>query len=371
MTRRIAAACLALLLLLACRGWAFEEGCTAFGATQDSVAGGGSLIARNRDKSERGLQVIVRRTAPKGLEYLGITSRGHRTLTAGINERGLIVVNTAASSDNLPRVRPAVSCDFFLRSCSTVAEVLARLGSGHAEGPINFLVGDPDGMAVVEIGRPEFRSVTARGGVLCHTNHYVLEGMAQYNRRDSESSVCRFARIHALLERSGDPLAVTDFMAFSRDHEPAPSASSICRHPYLAPSASQSGTLGSTIFLTRRGQEARIFVALGEPCLSDYVAFDFHDGLPHALTSGRAFLLAEEVSRAYWLINPREDQAVVRSLSRRYLQALVDAERAMAVQPAEYARLSALLDDIRRLINCGRFREALRRFESAGRAAAG
>jgi hypothetical protein len=342
-----------------------DEGCTAFGATGRRVVGGGTLIARNRDKSMRGLQVMVRRRKRGDAEYLGITSKGHRTVTAGVNEHGLVIVNTAASSDDLPRKQPAVSCDFFLRSCATVSDVLALVKVGNSRGPINFLVGDPNRMALIELARGEYRAAGDSEGVLYHTNHYILEGMTRYNRKDSESSGKRLARIGTLLGEPGAVFSPGAFLAFSRDHVPRPSASSICRHPYLVKERSQSGTLASTIFLTREGFAPRIFVTPGEPCISGCIAFDFPAALPHVLTSGQAFVLAEEISRAYWLINPREESSLVRALSQRLLDLLIEGERLMIVNPLRYQLLSARLGEARDLVNRGRFREALLLLEGA------
>ena len=75
------------------------QACTLFAAVGRSVQGGGVLIAKNRDRSPlvNGLKVFVPQA---GYRHLGLVTQAFPTApaVAGINEKGLVVVDTSPSS---------------------------------------------------------------------------------------------------------------------------------------------------------------------------------------------------------------------------------------------------------------------------------
>jgi hypothetical protein len=75
------------------------QACTLFAAMGSSVQGGGTIIAKNRDRCPlaSGLKVFV---PPAGYRYLGLVSLAspNAPAVAGINEKGLVVVDATPSS---------------------------------------------------------------------------------------------------------------------------------------------------------------------------------------------------------------------------------------------------------------------------------
>src|SRR4030042_5718476 len=73
--------------------------CTLFGAIGDSAQGGGVLIGKTRDRAENSEQAFVEVVPKGGYRYRGISMRGVKRVTSGINEKGLVVVSAAASRE--------------------------------------------------------------------------------------------------------------------------------------------------------------------------------------------------------------------------------------------------------------------------------
>jgi len=72
--------------------------CTLFGAIGDGVEGGGVLIGKTRDRP-RSLEQAFTEVLPKsGYGYRGISLKGLRNVTSGMNEKRLVVVSAAASN---------------------------------------------------------------------------------------------------------------------------------------------------------------------------------------------------------------------------------------------------------------------------------
>ena len=82
-----------LILTLSAPG----ETCTLFGAIGNAVEGGGVLIGKTRDRSEPFEQVFIEIQPKEGFRYRGIATQG-RSVSSGINEKGLVVVSASVSN---------------------------------------------------------------------------------------------------------------------------------------------------------------------------------------------------------------------------------------------------------------------------------
>jgi hypothetical protein len=114
--------------------------CTLFGAIGDSIQGGGVLIGKTRDRKENSEQVFAEVVPKEGYPYRGISIRGVKRVTSGINDKGLVVVSaTAAGVEKEDRI---TTVGKILSKASSVDEVMAMVRKGEIQGPIYYLVGD-------------------------------------------------------------------------------------------------------------------------------------------------------------------------------------------------------------------------------------
>lgn len=199
--------------------------CTLWGAAGDAVAGGGTLLAKNRDWRPDHTQSI-RLLAPKnGFRYVGLFADGGAEpgIKAGVNEAGLAVVSAAASS--IPRrIRQSQNeahgvMSQILRQYSSVAQVVEHADSLFKSARASFvMLADRTQLLQVEIGLDgQYSLKTQRNGVLSHTNHYLSPELASCNQLPGESSHVRLARVQQLLAGANTPWQLGDFAAISRD----------------------------------------------------------------------------------------------------------------------------------------------------------
>ena len=91
---------LALLVFLPCL-WTNPEAhaCTLWAAAGSRVKGGGVIIAKNRDMPPDHRQELRLVKPPGGFRYLGLVAvdRDDASVKAGVNEKGLVIVDAAAS----------------------------------------------------------------------------------------------------------------------------------------------------------------------------------------------------------------------------------------------------------------------------------
>jgi isopenicillin-N N-acyltransferase like protein len=207
-----------LLLSLA---WQPAQACTLFAAVGHSVQGGGAIIAKNRDRSPlaSGLRVFVPQA---GYRYLGLVSLDSPAApaVAGINEKGLVVVDASPSS--LPITEEDASAvpltQTLLTRCASVQEVLAQKELFVASYPVFEMVADRHQVAIIEVAPGGQVSIQAiNQGTLCHTNHYLAADLLWANQTPHRSSQVRYKRISRLLDQLKGPFTLADFLVFSQD----------------------------------------------------------------------------------------------------------------------------------------------------------
>lgn len=196
------------------------EACTLFAATGSVVENGGTLIVKNRDWEPDQHQVIKFVTPQSGYSYFGLYAEGPSSgMKAGINDKGLVVVSATAGSipSKERKTMPSkASITRLLKECSSVDEALLR--TDLFLGPKILMLADKKAVATIEIG-PEgkFSIEKKENDYICHTNHYVLEDMLNFNRKIGESSQKRYDRICQLLDNGDLPFSMDEFLAFSND----------------------------------------------------------------------------------------------------------------------------------------------------------
>jgi hypothetical protein len=274
-------------------------------AVAGPAAGGKVLVAKTRDRRVRFPQVLVDGRPAGALRYLGIAGDRDRRVTSGVNERGLVAVNARVSTR---AERDMLALDRVLSSCATIDGAIDWLGRNRRRATWILLLADPGGLAVVESapGRP-LAIERVEAGTLVHTNHYTSRALAALNTRGpGRSSTARLARARELMDFPPASDRTPQFtpgslIAATRDHAGGPSDLSVCRHPER--DARPGGTLSAAVYEVARGAPPRLFVALGQPCVSRFVPLSFDRPIPRALASSTEWRV-NEVRRSGLDITP-------------------------------------------------------------------
>lgn len=197
------------------------QACTLWASNGSAVHGGGSMIVKNRDWVPNQHQFLKLVSSEIGYSYFGLYAEGkYPGIKAGINKNGLVVISATVGSipSGVRRGMPHTSGLLvkLLRECGSVDEVLAR--TDLFLGPEILMLADKHKVATIEIG-PEgkFVATTKENDVTFHTNHYVYEGMEEFNHMVGESSQIRYDRIGQLLSTVAEPCDFHRFISLSDD----------------------------------------------------------------------------------------------------------------------------------------------------------
>ena len=252
--------------LAAALAWVFlaaaqAPACTLWSASGEA-AGGGTILAKNRDftPDSHGRLALVR--PQEGLAYLGFYAlvKERERLVAGVNEAGLTMVGATAGS--LPRAERDVPSRVkslmakILADSKGVDQALAHMDwfAGHA--PVMYMLSDAAKTAWVEVGvdgKVAWRE--AAQGTLTHTNHYVSDELAPINMKAGPSSQARLQRIRELLaDQKG--FTLEDFETFGSDRSDGPD-NSIFR---TGSTPRSSRSMARFLVRTKPGQPPRAWV---------------------------------------------------------------------------------------------------------------
>lgn len=240
------------------------QACTLFAAAGSSVQGGGTIIAKNRDREPRGSALRV--FAPKeGYKFLALAAVDNpkAPAVAGINEKGLVVVDALpscmAEEEEVCGAKPLTQA--LLTQCASVDEVLAQKELLRASYPVFQMVADRQQVAWIEIapGGQVAVKVCDRGA-LRHTNHYLDPRLTWANQKACPSSRIRGRRIAQLLDRQEGPFTFADFLVFSQDRHAGPDHS-LNR---LGRTATETRTLATFVVQLSAGAP-HVFVRISNP----------------------------------------------------------------------------------------------------------
>ncbi len=246
--------------------------CTLYGAIGAAVEGGGVLVGKNRDLAQEEEQVIVREAPRSGPAFVGIASRKSGRITAGVNDKGLVIVNASAGSVE-DRTRKHIRLEKIFSQAGSLEGALRLFRQGGMKSPIHYLLADPRHLALLEVFSPERHEIeVVTDGVLTHTNHYLLPSMGSFNGKIGATSPLRLERIRRLT--SHPPFSPDRFMAFSRDHENGPGGDSICRH-HLPGKKSGRATVSALIVRLDSQKSPEVWVRLGRPCEGTFEKISF------------------------------------------------------------------------------------------------
>jgi isopenicillin-N N-acyltransferase like protein len=213
--------------LLWCLSFHPSEACTLWGAVGDAVAGGGALVAKNRDWVPDHRQELVLLAPPEGYRAVALRAVGNDEpgIKAGVNEKGLVIVSAAAdqfpSADRKKIQQKKELMRHFLTTCASVAELLTQIELMRR--PVFYLAGDRTELAVIEVAPGGRRSITRTvSGTLHHTNHFCGIEPPELKRKPGASSRLRDERIEELLKTPGRPFDLEEFIRFSEDRNAGP-----------------------------------------------------------------------------------------------------------------------------------------------------
>jgi len=182
---------------------------------------------------------------------------------AGINEKGLVVVDASpsclAQEEEVCNAVPLTQ--ELLTRCASVDEVLAQKDLLRASYPVFEMVADSRQVAWIEVAPEGLVSVrVCRQGVLYHTNHYLTPQLSWANQKVYPSSKIRRRRIEHLLEGRPAPLCFADFLDFSQDRHHGPD-NSLNR---FGSTAAETRTLAT--FVVQLGEGApHVFARIANP----------------------------------------------------------------------------------------------------------
>ncbi len=139
----------------------------------------------------------------------------------------MVVVSAAAS--NFKREGPITSVGKILSKASSVDAAIEMVKKGEIQGPISYLVGDRNTIAIVEVIDGKQNAFLARQeGVLSHTNHFILKETMPLNPKVGVSSQTRLNRIEKVL--SGKSIHKGRIHCFYEGPRKRAGNNSICRH---------------------------------------------------------------------------------------------------------------------------------------------
>jgi len=204
--------------------------CTLWGSVGKSSKNKSTIIAKNRDWTSS-LNLIRKIIPSRGFKYFAIfgEKKGKSTgVKAGINEKGLMVISSTASSlpkkeRKYPGKRFSIN-SLLLKSYSSVDEVLKNRQVFSRCRPSFIMVGDKSKIAIVEVaphGKYFIKQINQ--GPVCHTNHYIDNPeFFRFNKKRAKSSRTRLKRITELIGSYKNPLTVEDFKKIGSDKNNGP-----------------------------------------------------------------------------------------------------------------------------------------------------
>lgn len=200
--------------------------CTIWASTGEDVKGGGSLIAKNRDNLSHLYTILKAVSYGKNFSFYGlfdIEADGY--VTAGVNEKGLVIVN--ASANSVPKIKRYTATEDLtqrlLISFDSVKSVLSEKDLFQKSHPAIYIIGDASGIASIEVAPGGRIAVSVKEkGTLAFTNHYTSSDLGGANEQLNTGSLKRLERVQYLLSHRQSPFAVDDFIAFSNDTNGSP-----------------------------------------------------------------------------------------------------------------------------------------------------
>jgi len=207
-----------------------SQACTVWGAiTSDEV-----LIAKNRDFNPGHQKFVTIKNNNKYsffCLYADDQYNNHYTIRQGINEKGLLVLMTFAST--IP-VKLRSSKNTHFRIIQTILENYDTVDAVHKDSellfqqgtPVNYIIADRHKAMVCEVGlHYEYHCQTYSKSIdsskimtFAQTNHYIFSELKKYNLtsvKNHQTSYLRLEKINQLMQDHLATLNLQQFINFS------------------------------------------------------------------------------------------------------------------------------------------------------------
>jgi predicted choloylglycine hydrolase len=276
----------------------FWEGCTSFLVPKTHTENGSNLLMKNRDLGYRRLNPqVCTYSKLDGLNaFIGVVNGGSINWYQGMNEKKLVVFNNYTPS---PKFEEGIPIPVLLRrmleECDDVEGALGFIKKNKINGGSNIFLGDSERTVVVEQKSGHPPHIWSIKKPNCRANHYLFHDnpkpVTERDYHGKQQTLTRYERGKQLLAEC-EKIGVSKMQEFSRDHAHGPGSYSICRHKaFIGTPMSKllsSSTISSQIF--DLSERPVTYVALGQPCSSDFYTIKFGDEIPEELKSGNVWL---------------------------------------------------------------------------------
>lgn len=192
-----------------------------------------TIIAKNRDwipSHKNILKLIIPKNKIEKYKYLAlmvVRSNKDRTVSAGINEKGLIVVRSSSPKYKLDKSKSSGNkvLHKILSKYDTVDSVLNNLKILKNSKAFFYLFGDKNKTVLIEVSPlGELNIEEKTNGTFSHTNHYIVKNFLKFNKKNNLSSITRKNRINKLLE-SKNKHTFKDFIKYCENSQDGPNNS--------------------------------------------------------------------------------------------------------------------------------------------------
>jgi isopenicillin-N N-acyltransferase-like protein len=248
---------------------AFNEKCTALGATGEATVDGETFVGQNWDMATNvwwdgdmpSLLKIRRGNKPDVLAYVypGFQS------AAGMNSNGICM-----SWNSVPRIELKVGVPTYIIIADllrqpTIGDALNSVLRADRAGCFNFMIGDDTEVYNVE-ATPHHIDIRYVETCFGHGNHFVsdkISGLQDMSKMKA-STILRHNRMNRMLKKKFGNIILEDCMDMFRDHTGYPFC--ICSHP--EPELDKNGLTWASWVQVPRKREW--WISHGPPCHNEY-----------------------------------------------------------------------------------------------------
>lgn len=245
------------------------EGCTAFAVGRGATLRGDLYLGQNQDQApEMEALGIVLRVRPAHGPPAVMATFGGLVGYPGLNAAGVAHFQNALSNAVWRHALPHYPMKRALLEQSDLTGCLAVFDRARLASCGNYVLGDRSGRLLdIEATPDGYAALEPERGVVVHTNHFRSDRFRPQERllTSLPDSTARLSRMVGLLAAGHGKITLETVKDALRDHEDLPGA--ICRHEPERPMK----TIASIIAEPDAG---RLHVARGNPCRSEYVAYD-------------------------------------------------------------------------------------------------
>lgn len=211
------------------------EACTSVAVTGECTVDGATYVGQNWDNYSWSKECLIYHVIQQANGKPSIAYCGEAGIItrSGMNSCG-IGDGVNSLSTNAPVNLEGVPLQFLLRGVldsRNLGEAIDALNGGQNAAVNNILIAHKDNEAVsVEMDTGCSGILSARDGILTHTNHYVVPGHPRYPHLDvfKGNSVVRYQRTDKLLRAIKGGISMEDVQRIFSDH--GNFSQSICRH---------------------------------------------------------------------------------------------------------------------------------------------